>query len=225
MDEFKKYIKKFESHEKSNLEKIIKDPQEKIIMYSGARLNWIGDYLGNKKIKWIKKTLPIKKILFTGTNPDWNEILIDTCRGSVAKFRKLIESDRSIKNKFKKEASFGSNPILVRKGDKKATYKVLDGMHRLVGAVLSKKSTIEVFISTNENKYLPLCEAHTIYDLIRGYVRNARDKRGEKELYHALKLLSRTYGNVEELLRKRFNYKWVPDKDVQKIIRRVLFDK
>lgn len=55
-------------------------------------------------------------------------------------------------------------------------------------------------------------------------MRNARDEQGKNELYHALKLLSRTYANVKELLRERFNYDGVRDKEVQGIIKKALED-
>jgi hypothetical protein len=64
-----------------------------------------------------------------------------------------------------------------------------------------------------------------IYDLIRGYQRNARDKKGANDLFHALSLLKRCYSNVPGLLRKRFNFKYLPDKSVQAVIKKVLSNK
>ena len=95
-------------------------------------------------------------------------------------------------------------------------------MHRLIGAVIEKRKEVLVFFPVNEDEYLPICEAHTIYDFIRGFIRNAKDEKGEIELYHGLKLLCRTYANVRELLIERFNENYVHDNEVQEIIKKVL---
>lgn len=222
MDKFEKYLKNLARHEEEKTNNIIKDPRKKIIIHAGVRLNWIGDFIGNKKIKWKKEELPIEKIYFSGTNPDWNKILINKCERSVANFKQLINKNHKLRNKFQKEASFRGDPILLRSGKEKSTYQVLDGMHRFVGAILKGKKKVKVYIPTNEKEYLPICEGHTVYDIIRGFQRNAYNKKGEKNLYHGLKLLSKTYENVDELLKNRFNYIHLPDIKVQKIIRKIL---
>ncbi|MFA4817416.1 MAG: hypothetical protein WC608_01665 [Parcubacteria group bacterium] len=222
MDKFEKYLKNLARHEEEKTDNIIKDPRKKIIMHAGVRLNWIVDFIGNKKITWKKTEVPADKILFSGTNPNWNKILINKCKRSVEEFRKLLSKNPAIKNKFKKEAFFSREPILLRAGKEKGTYLVLDGMHRFVGTVLSGREKIEAFIPVNEDKYLPICEEHTVYDLIRGFQRNAYNKKGEKDLHHGLKLLSRTYENVDDLLKNRFDYIHLPDKKVQKIIKKIL---
>ena len=101
----------------------------------------------------------------------------------------------------------------------------LDGMHRVIGAALSNKKTIKAMAPINENDVLPVCEAHTVYDLIRGYLRNRRTEDGETELYHGLKLLINTYTNVHELLENRFDENWLKDEKTQEIIKKVLNDK
>lgn len=216
--EFEKYIKRLAEHE---IEKSKLGPREKILVYAGVHLNWIGDYLANPKIKYRKLVLPTKKILFSGTSPDWNKILIDKCGRRVENFQKLIARDPKMKSKFAKEAVYDNTPILVRGRDEKGYYRVVDGMHRFVAAVMQKKKSISAYAPVKKN-YLPYCEAHVIYDLIRGYARHTKDRKGEKELYYALKLLARTYGNVAELLKNRFGKKYLSDKNVQKIIQKVL---
>lgn len=221
MNEFEKYLEKLAKHEGIKTDKIVRNPREKLIVNAGIRLNWIGDFLGNDKIKWRKTELPIENIYFSGTDPEWNKTLIDKCKRSVKEFRKLINKNSAVKKKFKKEASFSREPILVR-ANKKNTYLVLDGMHRFVGAVLSKKEKVAAFIPLNEKSHLPICESHTVYDLIRGFQRNAYNKKSEQYLYHGLKLLSKTYENVDELLKNRFDYIHLPDEKVQKITRKIL---
>ncbi len=222
MDKFEKYLKKLADHEDKKSKAYLKDPRARILVNAGIRLNWLGDFLANPKIKWEERELPVEKIQFTGTNPKWNKILIKQCKQSVNKFKILIKKNPKLKEKFQKESFFENEIILVRKSDKKGFYKVLDGMHRFTGAVLENKEKIKVFLVLNENEHLPICEAHTVYDLIRGFLRNAKDKKGEIELYNALKLLSRTYANVKELLKERFNEKYIYDEKVQKIIKKVL---
>ena len=166
--------------------------------------------------------MSINQVLFTGTTPDWNKILIDKCERSVKKFRKLIKQDKKSKKRFIQEASFGNEPILMRGPDEKGFYRVFDGMHRFVGAVIEERGTVTAYVPINEDKHLPVCESHTVYDLIRGFQRHAKDDNGKTELYHALKLLARTYENVIELLETRFNSTYVADDEVQEIIEKVI---
>lgn len=224
MTTFEKYLQALAVHEDKKTFSLQPDRRSRILINSGVRLNWIGDFLSNPKNKFKKISIPVEKIYFTGTTPDWNEILLKKCKSSVPEFVKLIKTDKSIKAKFIKESSYAKHPILVRRAEQAGYYKVLDGMHRFVGAVIKGRKRIDAFVPLNENKYLPVCEAHVIYDLIRGYQRNARDKKGANDLFHALRLLKRCYSNVPGLLRKRFNFKYLPDKNVQAVIKKVLND-
>ncbi|MCL5795154.1 MAG: hypothetical protein M1338_02255, partial [Patescibacteria group bacterium] len=150
------------------------------------------------------------------------KILIGKCQRSIEKFRELIKNNPKIRKQFESKAAFDDTAILVRNSDKKGYYRVLDGMHRFIGAILSNKKTIQIYLPINEKECLPVCEAHTVYDLIRAFERNTNDKEGEKELYYALKLLSRTYSNVKGLLSRRFNKNYVHNEDVQKIIQKII---
>ncbi|MFH1089579.1 MAG: hypothetical protein V1716_04100 [Candidatus Uhrbacteria bacterium] len=221
MTKFEKYIEVLASHEDTKSESFL-DSRGRILVNAGIRLNWIGDFISNPQIKYKLKSVPINKVLFTGTNPSWNKILIDQCEKSVEKFQALTKNNLEIKKRFLKEASFGDEPILMRGPDENGLYRVFDGMHRFVGAVLKNKKTISAYVPINEDSHLPICEAHVIYDLIRGFQRHAKDQQGKRELYYALKLLARTYENVVDLLNIRFSFKYVPDKDVQKIIEKVI---
>lgn len=215
------YLQKLAKHEAVKAQEILRDPCQQILVQAGVRLNWLGDFFANAKLKWQERVLPISKILFSGTNPAWNKILLTQCRGEVKTFLELLEKKPALRRKFERAASYGKEPILVRRSKVKGKYKVLDGMHRFLRAVLSGQKKIQVYLPVNE-KILPHCEAHTVYDLIRGFIRNAHDKQGEQELYYGLKLLTRTYGNVSKLLKERFDDAHVPDPAVQKIIKRVL---
>jgi len=222
MDKFQQYLEELADHEDEKSRSYLTDPRARILVNAGIRLNWIGDFLGNPEIKWEERELPVEKIQFTGSDPFWNKILIEQCNRSVNKFKELIAKNPELKEKFQQTASFGDEIILVRKSEKKGFYKVLDGMHRFVGAVLKGKDKVRVFVPVNEDKHLPVCEAHTVYDLIRGFLRNAKDKEGERQLFYALKLLCRTYANVKSLLKERFNKNYVNDEKVQRVISKVL---
>jgi hypothetical protein len=110
----------------------------------------------------------------------------------------------------------------MRGPDVNGIYRIFDGMYSFVGAVIKKRKTITAYVPINEDEHLPVCEAHTVYDLIRGFQRHAKDENGKIELYHALKLLARTYENVINLLENRFNFTYVAENEVQKIIKRVI---
>jgi hypothetical protein len=224
MKKFEKYIEVLATHEDKKSKSFL-DSRGKILVNAGIRLNWIGDFISNPKIKYKLTSIPVNKVLFTGTNPDWNKILINQCKKSVEKFQVLTKNNLEIKKKFSKESSFGEEPILMRGPDEYGHYRVFDGMHRFVDAVLKNKKIIPAYIPINEDKHLPICEAHVVYDLIRGFQRHAKDRQGKRELFYALKLLARTYENVIELLEKRFNFKYIADKEVQEIIKKVMIGK
>lgn len=223
MNDFEKYIEDLADHEDEKSKSFL-DPRKRILVNAGIRLNWIGDFLANPNIKYKKTEVSINQVLFTGTTPDWNKVLIDKCERSVGKFQELIKQDEKIKKRFTQEASFGNEPILMRGPDEKGFYRVFDGMHRFVGAVIESRKTVTTYVPINEGEHLPVCESHTVYDLIRGFQRHAKDDNGKTELYHALKLLARTYENVIELLETRFNSTYVADDEVQEIIKRVIKD-
>lgn len=219
--EFENFLDKLAIHESIKNEDFL-DSRGKILVNAGIQLNWLGDFLSNPKIKYKKAVLPVYKILFTGTNPEWNVVLLERCKRLVKDFQVLIKEDEKLREKFISESSFGKEPILVRKTDKDDVYQVLDGMHRFVGAVINGKESVDVYVPINEDEHLPVCEPHVIYDLIRGFQRNAKENEGKKELYYALKLLSRTYENVNELLNKRFSFEYMADRNVQDVIDRIL---
>lgn len=221
MNDFEKYIQDLADHEDEKSKSSF-DPRKKILVNAGIRLNWIGDFLANPNIEYRKIGVPINRVLFTRTTPEWNKVLIDRCERSVEKFQELIKQDKNIKKRFAEEASFGNELILMRGPDEKGFYRVFDGMHRFVGAVIKNRKTVSAYVSINEDKHLPVCEAHTVYDLIRGFQRHAKGEAGKTELYHALKLLARTYENVLELLENRFNFTYVADDEVQEIIKKVI---
>lgn len=219
MDDFEQYLESLSQNEEK---KSTLNSREKILVYSGVHLNWMGDFLANPNINYTKKQIPIEQVLFTGTSPDWNEILIKQCKRSVSQFQELIQQDTAIKELFTQKASFESLPILLHGPDEEGFYRVFDGMHRFVGAILANHTIVEAYIPTNVSEHLPICEAHVIYDLIRAFQRHAKDENGKKELYYALRLLARTYGNVIDLLESRFNITYVSDNDVQEIITQVI---
>ena len=222
MNKFEQYLKQFADHEDEKSKPLLRDPRARILVNAGIRLNWHGDFFANSEIKWQELELPIEKVQLAGTSLEWNKILIDRCKRSAVKFKELIRKHPEIREKFTREASFGDELILVRESEDKGFYKVLDGMHRFVGALLRDKEKIKVWFSINGKEHLPICESHVVYDLIRAYIRNAKDEQGKAELYHALKLLSRTYANVKDLLCNRFNENYVHDDEVQNIIKKVL---
>ena len=219
---FNKYLRNLAQSEEEKSKSFNNTSRHKILIHSGVLLNWLGDYFANPKIKWQKKLVPIKNILMTGTSPEFNKIFIKQSQRSPSKLLNILEKDKKLKDKVLKWANKTkgfTELIILRKEGK--YYKVLDGMHRFVKVVLAGVTEIESYVPLNEKSELPVCESHIVYDLIRGYLRNARDKAGQKQLEQSLMLLLRTYSNVEDLLKNRFNLDYVPEKDVQDVIKKV----
>lgn len=211
------FLKDLANHEEKKKIKEL-SARQRIIMFSGVGLNSIGDYVGNPKMKWEEKDLLLEEIEFTGLD----KFILEECGRSPIRFREKVLQDEDLKIKYEKEASNGDEPILVRKSPKPDKHRLVDGVHRLIGAALDGQETIKAMVPLNEGEILPICEAHTIYDLIRGFIRHRQIKEGEIELYYGLKLLLNTYANTRDLLKNRFNINYVNDEKVQTIIKKVL---
>jgi hypothetical protein len=218
--EFKQYLKELAKHEKEKCGKYLEDPRKAILVHAGIALNWLGDFFANENIKWEKQIVDVNDIIFTGTNPKTNEILLQKCARKPSRLVPYLKEHPEDKEYLLSEASYSDKPILLRISEGK--YKVVDGMHRFVGSVLQEKDEIEAYVAINESEILPVCEPHVVYDLIRGFIRNAKDDEGKEDLFHSLKLLSRTYSNVDKLLKERFNSKYESDEDVQEVISKVI---
>jgi len=220
MTQFEQYIKKLAIHEDERNRKEM-NPREIILVNSGISMNRIGDFIANPKIKFKKISVPLEKVLFTSTNPDWNKILIKKCQRKVELFRQLINKDEELKNKISQDASFGNEPVLLHGPDESGNYRPFDGMHRIVGAVIKNRKVITAYVPVNIEKHPPICEPHIIYDLIRAY-QKLKNTRNEQSLINALVLLGQYYDNVPNLLKQRFDKRRVLDKDVQKIITKTI---
>ncbi|KKS69177.1 MAG: hypothetical protein UV40_C0031G0001, partial [Parcubacteria group bacterium GW2011_GWA1_42_7] len=191
---------------------LLSNPLEMLKICSGASLNWIADYLTDKNISWEKKNLAINDLYLTGTNPEWNKIIIQKCEHSPFKLREFFKSNPA--DKIFKEAKFIKIPILVRFENGK--YKVLDGMHRTIAAIRENRKNISVFVAETKGSPRPECEAHIIYDLLRAYQRSLN--RNKKDLIAALRFIRKSYANTEHLLKTRFGKSWLPDEEIQTII-------
>lgn len=192
---------------------------EQLVTYCSASMNWIADYITDENVLWSRETLPIDNLWLTGTNPQWNAVIIERCERSPQKLRELLKSDPNIAKLFA-EAKFEELPILVRYEENK--YKVLDGMHRVIAAIRDGQSNLQAFIARLQGSLKPKCEPHVIYDFLKAYQRKInRDRDG---LIIALRFLRHSYVNVEELLKNRFSKSWVPDDEIQAIIQEALKD-
>lgn len=211
----KEYLEGLEKNHREKVDQAL-DSAGKLLMYSGARLNWVGEYVNDESIKWELKTVKVDELTLTGTGPEWNEIIIDRAKASPAMLRKLLK-DPKIKRMFE-NSKFVDIPILVRReGDK---LKILDGMNRTIAAIRDNINDIRAYVGTREGNALPIIiEAHVVYDFIRAFHQRGGD---EDDFKGALRFLRNSYANVEELLNTRFNSKWVKDEKVQRLIKEVL---
>ncbi len=191
---------------------------ERLVMYSGAEMNWIGDALTDPNVHWEKKELQVDDLVLTQTTPEWNEIIIHKAERSPAILRKLIQEDVKIAELFA-EARWSDMPILVHA---KNGYHIFDGMHRTVAAIRENKQTITAWVAMRNDitPPQPSCEPHVIYDFLRAYRRGShRDRSG---VIIALRFLRKAYGNVDLLLKNSFNPQRLPDEELQLIITEAL---
>lgn len=196
-------------------------PLEELVTLSGVRMNWISDYITDPSTKWKKQSISIDSLTLTGTNPKWNKIVIEKCGRSLIKLRQIFNSAPNTKKIFNR-VHYSNIPILVRREGNQL--KVLDGMKRVIAAILAGDKNINAFIAKPSLKRaMPKCEPHVVYDLLKAYQRGLnKDKKG---LIMALRFLRKSYGNVPNLLKERFCFAWIPDKEMQAIIKKALENK
>jgi len=195
------------------------DAVETLLMLSGASLNWIGDYLTDKNIAWEKKELFLDDLYLTGIEPEYSDIVITICKRDPKLLREYIKNHPESHPLFEK-LKLSNHPIMVRFEDEKN--KVLDGMHRVVAAIYSGNTKITAFVATTNGTFLPQCEAHVVYDIIRSYERGINtDTEG---MISALRFLRKSYSNDDDIIRNRFGPQWLRDVKMQDILNRVLED-
>lgn len=200
------YLIKLAKRQKGKAEASLGDDvTKKVLVYSGVLLDWVGEWVSDKSVKWQKKRMKVDDLTLTGTGPTWNKIIIDQAKRSPARFRRLLKNQNM--GRIFSGCKFDKMPILVRveKKDKKVEYKVLDGMTRVIGAIIEGKKVVNAYVGERKGRTRAEIEAHVIYDLLKAY----RQGRGKKEdLLVAIRYLRETYGNVDELLKTRFNKEW-----------------
>jgi hypothetical protein len=212
-----KYLRGLVNNHRKKVDERLERSADRLLMYSGALLNWVGEMINDNGLKWRLETVPLEKIIMTGTCPKWNKITLEKAERNPLKLRKLFKEDKSLKDIFK-NSKFADIPILIRETEEKE-YKVLDGMNRVIAAARDGKDNIKAYIGRRVGKSKAKIEPHVVYDIIRGFQLRGGSK---KDFKAAIRLLLDAYSNTEELLRKRFNKSWVADKKIQELISEVL---
>ncbi|MBI2024819.1 MAG: hypothetical protein HYT03_01890 [Candidatus Harrisonbacteria bacterium] len=195
------------------------DPVEQLLTNCSAAMNWIADYITDENVEWTKEELTVDSLWLTGTNPEWNEVIIKKGARSPSKLHELIKTDKTVAGLFS-ELKFDEVPILVRLDEEK--YKVLDGMKRVIAAIRDDRITVVAFVAIASGVPAPKCEPHVVYDLLRSYQRGTnKDQEG---LIAALRFLRKSYANVSNLLINRFDSSWIAAIEVREIIQEALQD-
>lgn len=175
--------------------------EDRLLMLSGASMNWIADFMTDPSVAWSLETLPIDSLVFTGTNPEWNKVLLERADRSPLKLRSLLKQDPSVALLFA-DVKFTPEPVLVR--EDQGLLKLLDGSHRVVAAIREGHETIQAYVARmQEGTSRPSVEPHVVYDLLKAYHRGLTPDRAG--LVTALRYLRFAYGNVDALLRERFS--------------------
>lgn len=218
----KSYLDKLVKHEMwTYFKDYCKNPQDAMILLWWVALNSMWDYLGNSEAKYERKLIKLEDIYLTWTTPDINKITLDICNRDVNKFKKLLEQDNKLKIKLENWASFWEETILlIDLWNWK--YKSFDWMHRIVWHILSWKKEIDAYVLKNQNDFLPNCEPHVIYDIIKAYQRSNRNTQDRCDFIWALNLMIKNVWNTKNLLSNRFDANHLKDNDVQNIIKEVL---
>lgn len=193
------------------------EPSGQILMYSGSRLNWIGEYINDESIHWELRTLEVDSLTLTGTNPQWNEITLVQAQADPSKLRELLKDDK-VRQLFD-QAKFSDVPILVRTEDDKL--KLLDGMNRTIAAIRDGIDEIQAYVGTRIGEPRAEIEPHVIYDIIKAYEQRGGNPNDFKA---SLRFLLHSYSNTRVLLEKRFSADWISDPKVQDVLNEILKD-
>ena len=196
------YIKQLTQRLKTNALAVELQEKMQLLMYSGALLNWVGEYLSDESIHWHEETVLVKHIYLTGTGPAWNKIIIDQARRKPAELKRLLNENSELKQVFA-ECQFEDTPILLRQDGEHL--KVLNGMHRTIAAIRDKHHYIQAYIGTRSGKPLPLVEPHVVYDILRAFTQYGGDS---DDFIASLRFLIHHYENVQALLQTRFKNEW-----------------
>lgn len=224
--DFENYLPKLLARERAKAMGSLADPRDELRVWAGVSLNWLGDYVN---LDWSYREVKTDDILFTGTSPEWNDLLLKRCQRKPTILRDLLAANQGVRETIEADLSswfhrFPAGEIMLRAGSEEGTWKVLDGMPEFVQAILDGKKKIMAYVPTNEAITKPVCEKHTVYDLIKAYERRGHNEDGYQQLVAGLRLLHREYGNVESLLRDRLNpaKRNMPDDNVGRAIAEVL---
>lgn len=211
------YLRRLQQHLREKFERQV-DTDGQVLAFTGGLLNWVGDFLTDPNVAWSEDpNLSIDRLTLTGTNPEWNKIVLEECERSPQKFRQRLQADPTATALFASATDDGT-PILVRLDGEEL--KVLEGMHRVIAAVRDGRQTVHAFVAEQRGPVRPSCEPHVVYDLLRAYERNKNLSRSD--LIAALRFLVSAYGNVETFLRERFSRGWLRDEEASKIVDEVL---
>lgn len=211
----KSYLEALAKNHQEKVSQSLQHPTDRLLIYSGSLLNWVGEYINDEGISWELKKIPVDSLTLTGTGPEWNKIIIKRAETKPSKLRKFFK-DPKIKNIFK-EATFTDVPILVRAEGNKL--KVLDGMKRVIAAIRDGRNEIRAYVGTRKSKAQPKIEPHVIYDFIRAF----QQRGGNEEDFKAsLRFLINAYSNARKLLKTRLGPRWIDDKKINQLVDEVL---
>lgn len=208
------YLRGLEKNHKNKVEESL-STAERLLMYSGARLNWVGEYINDESIHWTLEKINVNNLTLTGTSPVWNAIIIDKADRNPEKLRQLLKNPKI--SKMFKNSRYVDIPILVRKDGEKL--KVLDGMNRTIAAIRDGIQKINAYVGIRTGSPNLIIEPHVIYDFIRAY---QQGRGNEEDLKGGLRFLLDAYTNVRELLKTRLGPDWIKDEGIQQIIKEVL---
>ena len=197
------------------------EPRQALILLWWVALNNIWDILWNPAVKSIHRQIPVGDIILWWTTPDIDNITLHMAERDTWKLSKIIDQHDDIRNQLDDFASYGNETILVISQDD-GKYKIFDGMHRLVGHVLSKKETIDAYVITNYGDFLPRIEPHVIYDIIKSFHRSDKSIEDEQDFIWAIRLLAKNTDNTTQLLQTRFDITHVKDTHIQTLITQAL---
>lgn len=187
----------------------------------GWKLKQVFAILSDDKFQWKLKVIRLQDIYLTGMSPVMDKYIIKKFNHNATAFAKAWKINKIMRQEIAKTGFSAHNerdgfPVLAyRLGD---SYRVFDGMRRVILALTRNQPTIKAWVGYKINaKGRPLISANRCYFLSNLYNQaKSKDKSLEKAITRIGKEINKDYRNGRETLLKRI-IGWSHDQKIKSI--------
>ena len=192
----------------------------------GWQVNNVYYITSNTKYAWKLQNIPIEKIILTGMSPIIDKYIIRKFNGDPLKFVKAWHNDKKMRKEilktgyyFHKERDYF--PVLFFQSGEK--FKVFDGMHRTILALINGKKKIKAWVGYEVNpKGKPLISTNRCWFLSNIHkVAKVKNIELERSIIKIGKEIIVNFRNGKKVLIKRIAG-WSHDPEIKRIFKKMI---